>query len=101
DHAFFVMERLRDAWLGWMRGVMIHMLLSGALLYISLSIVGLQFAIVFAVLTALLVVIPYLGVIVGAVPPVLFALTDSPEKALLVLAVYVGVHEMEANLIIP
>jgi predicted PurR-regulated permease PerM len=101
DHALFVMERLRGAWLGWMRGVMIHMLLSGTLLYISLSIIGLQFAIVFAVLTALLVVVPYLGVLVGAVPPVLFALTDSPEKALLVLAVYVGVHEVEANLIIP
>jgi predicted PurR-regulated permease PerM len=101
DHAFFVMERLRGAWLGWMRGVMIHMLLSGVLLYISLSIIGLKFAIVFAVATALLVVIPYLGVIVGAVPPVLFALTDSPETALLVFAVYVGVHEVEANLIIP
>lgn len=101
EHALFVMRRLQAAWLGWMRGVLIHMLLSGTLLYAGLSVVGLQFAIVFAVLTAILVVIPYLGVIIGAVPPVLLALTDSPGKALLVLAVYVGVHEVEANLIIP
>jgi predicted PurR-regulated permease PerM len=31
----------------------------------------------------------------------LFALTDSPGKALLVLAVYVGVHQLEGNVIIP
>jgi predicted PurR-regulated permease PerM len=101
DHARFIMERLRSAWVGWMQGVVVHMFLSGTLLYIGLSVIGLDFAIVFAVLTALLVVVPYLGVIVGAAPPVLFALTDSPGKALLVLAVYVGVHEVEANLIIP
>ena len=101
DHALHVMERLRAAWIGWMQGVVIHMFLSGTLLYAGLSIIGLDFAILFAVLTALLVVIPYLGVTIGAIPPVLFALTDSPGKALLVLAVYVGVHEVEANLIIP
>lgn len=99
--AAMIMNRLRTAWIGWMQGVAIHMVLSGTLLYIGLTIVGLDFAIVFAVLTALLVVVPYLGVVVGAIPPVLFALTQSPGKALLVLAVYVGVHEVEANLIVP
>jgi predicted PurR-regulated permease PerM len=101
NHALYVMERLRAAWIGWMQGVVIHMFLSGTLLYLGLSIIGLDFAIVFAVLTALLVVVPYLGVTVGAIPPVLFALTDSPGKALLVAVVYVGVHEVEANVIIP
>jgi len=96
-----IMERLRASWIGWMKGVLIHMFLSGTLLYIGLRIIGLDFALVFAVLTALLVVIPYLGVVIGAIPPTMFALTQSPGKALLVLAVYVGVHEIEANLIIP
>ena len=100
-HARWIMERLRTAWIGWMKGVVIHMFLSGTLLYIGLTVVGLQFAVVFAVLTALVVVVPYIGVIVGALPPVLFALTVSPGKALLVLIVYVAVHEVEANLIIP
>jgi predicted PurR-regulated permease PerM len=100
-HIRQIMDRLRASWIGWMKGVLIHMLLSGTLLYIGLTVIGLDFAIVFSVLTALLVVIPYLGVVVGAVPPVMFALTQSPGKAALVLAVYVGVHEVEANLIIP
>ncbi len=100
-HIRFIMDRLRASWIGWMKGVLIHMFLSGTLLYIGLTLVGLDFAIVFSVLTALLVVIPYLGVVIGAIPPVMYALTQSPGKAALVLAVYVGVHEIEANLIIP
>jgi predicted PurR-regulated permease PerM len=100
-HARHVMERLRTSWIGWMQGVVFDMLISGTLLYIGLTIIGLDFAILFAVLTALLVVVPYFGAILGAIPPVLFALTDSPGKALLVLAVYVIVQQVEGNLIIP
>jgi predicted PurR-regulated permease PerM len=100
-HALSVMERLRTSWIGWMQGVVFDMLISGTLLYIGLTIIGLDFAILFAVVTALLVVVPYFGAIVGALPPVLFALTDSPGKALLVLVVYIVVQQVEGNVIIP
>jgi predicted PurR-regulated permease PerM len=100
-HARHVMERLRAAWIGWMKGVVFDMFISGTLLYIGLTIIGLDFAILFAVLTALLVVVPYFGAIVGAIPPVLFAFTDSPGKALAVLVVYVLVQQIESNLIVP
>jgi predicted PurR-regulated permease PerM len=101
DHARLIMERLRNAWIGWMKGVVFDMFLSGTLLYIGLSIIGLDFAILFAVLTALFVVVPYFGAIAGAIPPVLFALTDSPGKALAVLLVYIAVQQIEGNIIIP
>jgi predicted PurR-regulated permease PerM len=101
DHARYVMDRLRTSWIGWMQGVVFDMFISGTLLYLGLTIIGLDFAILFAVLTALLVVVPYFGAILGAIPPVLFALTDSPGKALAVLIVYVLVQQVESNLIIP
>lgn len=100
-HARMVMDRLRGAWIGWMKGVIFDMAISGTLLYIGLTIIGLDYAILFAVLTALLVVVPYFGAFVGGIPPVLFALTDSPGKALAVLAVYVLVQQIEGNIIIP
>ncbi len=100
-HALHVMERLRTAWIGWMKGVVFDMLVTGTLLYVGLSLIGLDFAILFAVLTALLVVVPYFGAIIGAIPPILFAFTDSPGKALAVLAVYVLVQQIESNLIVP
>ena len=100
-HARYVMERLRTAWIGWMKGVVVDMFVSGTLLYIGLRIIGLDFAILFAVITAFLVVVPYFGAIVGAIPPVLFALTDSPGKALATLIVYILVQQIESNMIVP
>jgi len=101
DQADRIMSRLRRSWVGWMQGVAADMLISGVLLYIGLTLVGLDFAIFFAVLTALFSVIPYFGAIASGIPPVLFALTDSPGKALLVIVIYVAVQQIEGNLTIP
>jgi predicted PurR-regulated permease PerM len=101
EHFSFFLWRLREAWIGWMQGVAIDILVTGVLLYLGLSIVGLDFAVFFAVLTAVLVVVPYFGAIAGAIPPTLFALTDSPGKALIVLAVYILVQQVESNVTIP
>jgi len=101
DEADRVMSRLRTSWIGWIQGVVVDMLVSGILLYIGLTVIGLDFAIFFAVLTALLSVIPYFGAIISGLPPVLFALTDSPGKALLVIVVYTLVQQFEGNVTIP
>jgi predicted PurR-regulated permease PerM len=101
EHARQVLNRIRRSWIGWMEGVIVDMLATLALTYIGLTIIGLDFAIFFAVLSALLVVVPYFGAIAGAIPPVLFALTDSPGKALLALTVYVIVQQIESNITIP
>jgi predicted PurR-regulated permease PerM len=100
-HTRHVLERLRQSWVGWMEGVAIDMLITFVLLYLGLTIIGLDFAIFFAVLSALLVVVPYFGAIAGAIPPVLFALTDSPGKALITLGVYILVQQLESNVTIP
>jgi predicted PurR-regulated permease PerM len=101
EHARHVMSRMRDAWIGWMQGVMVDMFVTGVLLYLGLSLIGLDYAIVFAVISALLVLIPYYGAFLGGIPPVLFGFADSPGKGLLALAVYVGVQQVESNFTIP
>jgi predicted PurR-regulated permease PerM len=101
DHVRQVLARIRRAWIGWMEGLVIDMFVTGILIYVALTIIGLDFAIFFAVLSALLVVVPYFGAIAGAIPPTLFALTDSPGKTLLVLGAYVLVQQFESNVTIP
>jgi predicted PurR-regulated permease PerM len=101
DRALTVMARLRTAWVGWIKGVAFDMAVTALLLFIGLTLVGLEFALFFAVLSALLVLIPYFGSIIGGIPPVLFALADSPTKALLVLGIYVAVQQIESNVIVP
>ena len=101
DAASELTLRLRTAWVGWLQGVAIDMLVTGVLLYLGLLLIGLDFAIFFAVFSALLVVIPYFGAVIGAVPVVLFALADSPTTAILALVVYIVVQQIEGNVIIP
>jgi predicted PurR-regulated permease PerM len=101
DRADSVMARLRSSWIGWIQGVVVDMIVSGVLLYIGLTIIGLDFAIFFAVLTALFSVVPYFGAIASGLPTVLFALTDSPGKALAVILVYTLVQQFEGNVTIP
>jgi predicted PurR-regulated permease PerM len=101
EHAQHVMSRLRDAWVGWMQGVAVDMVVSGVLIYLGLTLIGLDYALVFAVISSLLVLIPYYGAFIGGLPPVLFGLADSPGKGLLALVVYVGVQQVESNFTIP
>jgi len=100
-HAEHVMGRLRESWVGWMQGVAVDMVVSGILLYVGLTLIGLEYALVFAVISSLLVLVPYYGSFVGGIPPVLFGFADSPGKGLLALAVYVGVQQIESNFTIP
>lgn len=94
-------ERLRAAWIGWMQGLVVDMTVTGVLLYIGFTIIDLDFAILWAVLAALLTVVPYYGAFASGVPAVLFALADSPGKAALTLLIYLGVQQFESYITIP
>jgi predicted PurR-regulated permease PerM len=96
------LARIRGAWLGWLRGLAVSMALIGVMLYVALGlIIGLPFALVFAVLSACAEVVPYLGALASGIPPVAYALTISPTRAVVVLLVYILVHQIEANIIGP
>ena len=101
ERAREVMERLRGAWIGWMQGVLIGMLINGLLLWAGLELIGLDFAVLFAVFSAVLILIPYFGTPLGAIPPVAYGLSQSPGTALVVLAIYVGVHLIESYVTMP
>ena len=99
--AVHILGRLRTAYLGWLRGLVVGMVLLGVLTYLGLRLVGLDFAAFFAILTAIAMIVPYFGALASSIPPILYALTVSPGKAVLVTVVYVLAHQIEGNLIQP
>jgi predicted PurR-regulated permease PerM len=105
DRRWWVREALddiRSMWIGWQYGVLADMAVTGVLLYIGLTLVGLDYALVFSVLSALCVVVPYFGSVAGGLPPVLFALAERGlTTALVTLGVYLVVQQIEGNVIIP
>jgi predicted PurR-regulated permease PerM len=100
-HAEHILTRLRLAYLGWLRGLAIGMLVLGGITYLGLRIVGLGFAAFFAVFTAVAMIVPYFGALLSSIPPVVYALTISPGKALIVAVIYVLAHQLESNIIQP
>ena len=99
--AHVVLGRLRTAYMGWLRGMVIGMIVLGGLTYIGLMLVGLPFAAFFAVFTAVAMIIPYFGALISSIIPILYALTFSPGKAIVVAIIYIGAHQLESNVIQP
>ncbi len=96
-----ILSRLATAYLGWLRGLVIGMIVLGVITYLGLRLVGLEFAAFFAVFTAIAMIVPYFGALVSSIPPIILALTVSPGKAVLVAIIYVVAHQVESNMIQP
>ncbi|HEU4700440.1 MAG TPA: AI-2E family transporter [Gemmatimonadales bacterium] len=86
---------------GYVRGAAINAVIMGALAWLGLSLIGVDYAIVLGVLTMLGEPIPFLGPLLAAIPVVLIALLQSPAKALLALGLYVILQNVEGHLLTP
>jgi predicted PurR-regulated permease PerM len=85
----------------YLRGVFINSFSVGAMLYLGLLILGVEFALFLGIINALTNVIPYFGPIIGAVPVILIALLQSPPLAWRVLLLIIIVQQIESQFIAP
>jgi predicted PurR-regulated permease PerM len=86
---------------GWIYGTGVAMLIIGVGAVIGLVILRIPLALSLGVLAGVLEVIPYVGPIVGSLVPALVALSISPIKALLVLAFFLFLNQVDVHLIQP
>jgi predicted PurR-regulated permease PerM len=73
----------------------------GVLCYILLFSLQIPFALPLAILTGLMEVVPVIGPIISAIPPILIALTISPAVAIFVAAGYLVIQQFESHIIVP
>src|SRR6056297_730186 len=73
----------------------------GLLIFIGLSLLNIQYAIVLGLLAALFEFIPYVGPILAAIPAVLIAFIKGPIFALLALALYILIQQVENYILAP
>lgn len=85
----------------YVRGQTILCVTVGIFSFASLSILGVRSALVLAVVAALMEAVPMLGPFLGAIPAILIALLDSPEKALLVTVAFIVIQQIEAQVLVP
>ncbi len=86
---------------GWLRGQIILSVIIGALTLVGLSVIGVRYAVLLALVAALGEAIPMVGPIFSAVPAVIIAFFQSPLQGSLTLGLYVVIQQLENNLIVP
>ena len=96
-----VLHLVNDVIGAYVRGQLLSALIVSVLVFIGLSILGIKFAAILAIVSGLFGLVPIIGAVLGAVPGILVALASSPEKAIWVALVYIGVQLVENNVITP
>lgn len=74
----------------------------GFLMFIGYSIIGLDYALLLAVFAMFLIIVPFLGPLIGVIPAIFVALmSGEPFMAIKVLVVLLIVQQLEGNLVTP
>ncbi len=86
----------------WMQGQLLLGLLIGVLVYLGLTILGIKFAFLFALLAALMELIPLFGPVIAAIPAIIVGFVDGGATlGLIVTGFYVIIQQFENHLIYP
>ncbi|MGH7679926.1 MAG: AI-2E family transporter, partial [Gemmatimonadaceae bacterium] len=101
DRAGEVLSAIATVLRKWLVTQLIAMATIAVVTTIALLILRVEAAFALGLIAGLLEFIPTVGPILSAVPAILLGFLDSPEKALAVLLLYIGIQFMENHLLIP
>jgi predicted PurR-regulated permease PerM len=96
-----VLDRMGQRMGGWLLGQFVLSASIGLASYIALLLLGINGALLLALIAALGEVVPIIGPFVSAVPAVIVAFIQDPIKALLVIVAYIIIQQLESNILAP
>lgn len=97
-----ILEEVQTVGKDYLIGLFTVMAILAVLNSISLMIIGVDYAIMFGCLAAILIIIPYIGTYLGATLPILYALiTMDAQSAFFVLIVFILIQALEGNYLTP
>ncbi|MET4142865.1 AI-2E family transporter [Pedobacter sp. UYP1] len=94
-------DRISTALKGWLKGTMLSMVLITLLIATGLTVMGIPGAMVLAMFTGMLKLIPNFGSMAAMIPGVLLALTVSTNTAIIVALIYVISQTIVSNIVTP
>jgi len=101
QHAANLTIRIKHQIGKWMQGQLVLMGIIFVLDFIGLSLIGIPYALILAVIAGILEIIPYVGPVLASVPGVILGFLISPTKGFLALLVYFIVQQAEGHMIVP
>ena len=100
-HIISLITQIQEKMGLWFRGQLILCLIIGILSYVGLLILGVNYALVLALLAGIMEIIPFVGPIIGAIPAIFLAFAQSPFKAFFVLILFIVIQQLENQIIVP
>lgn len=85
----------------WLRGQLVLVVIVGIMVFLGLSALGVKYALVLALIAAILEVIPYVGPILSAIPAVFLGFLQSPLTGVLVIGLYILIQQIENHFLQP
>ncbi len=86
----------------WLQGQVLLGVLIGVLVYLTLSVIGIPYALPLALFAAVLEIIPVFGPIISSVPAILVAFSSvGVGTALLLVGLYIIIYQFESQLFYP
>ena len=96
-----VLQALYQTVQRWFLGQLAAMTFIAVFWAISLSLIGVPFALLLGIFSGLISFIPYLGALISVVLPVLLALISDPFSAVWVILAFIIIQQIEGNLLQP
>jgi predicted PurR-regulated permease PerM len=96
-----VLQALYQTVQRWFLGQLAAMTFIAVFWAISLSLIGVPFALLIGIFSGLISFIPYLGALISIVIPVLLALMSDPFSVVWVILAFVIIQQIEGNLLQP
>lgn len=105
---FWAVLRITDQTFSkYIRGQLLLGVIIGITSYIGLTALklagvgGIQYELLLALVAGVTELVPLIGPIIGAIPAVILAFTDSWQSGLAVLALYIGIQQLENSFLVP
>ena len=96
-----LLRRISSAMRNYLFTLIISMFTMGFLWALGLYVIGISYPLLFGAIGGLVEIVPYLGPLVGLIPPLLFAIGQEPVKILSVIILYGLLHIFEGYLLVP
>lgn len=96
-----VMDAMGRTMGGYVRATAINGVIIGAMTYVGLWVIGVEYTLVLAVLAGLGEFLPVVGPIFASIPAIAIALIESPQQAIVVTIFYLALQQLESNLLVP
>lgn len=98
---FAFMDTVNSIFSSFLSGLILEAIIVGILAFIAMSLLGVKYAAIYAIIICLTNVIPYIGPFIGAIPAVGITLLTNPILALWVGIAILIIQQLDANVIGP